>query len=36
MPQGMGGPHQFDLLVKSNDNVQPEQVLTILAEYPAQ
>jgi hypothetical protein len=30
----MGGPHQFDLKVKSNDAVEPEQTLTILAEFP--
>ena len=34
MPEGMGGPHQFDLSVKSNDKLEPEQVLTILAQFP--
>ena len=35
MPQGMGGPHQFDLKVTSNDAVASEQTLTMgLAEFP--
>ncbi len=34
MHQGMGGQHQFDLLLSSNDPVQPQQTVTVKAKYP--
>jgi len=34
MHPGMGGQHQFDIHVLTNDPVQPEQVLTVRALYP--
>ncbi len=34
MHQGMGGPHHFDIVFKSNDPVEPEKVLTVKAEWP--
>lgn len=34
MHEGMGGPHHFDLLVNTNDSVEPQQTLSVLAEYP--
>ena len=34
MKAGMGGPHHFDLLVNTNDPVEPRQAVSVLAEYP--
>jgi hypothetical protein len=34
MHDGMGGPHQFDLVVNSNDPVEPAQAVSVLAEFP--
>jgi hypothetical protein len=31
----MGGPHQFDLQIESNDPVEPRQTASVLAEFPA-
>lgn len=32
--EGMGGPHVFDLVVDSDDAVQPQQVVTVKARFP--
>jgi hypothetical protein len=34
MHEGMGGSHVFDVLVDSNDPVQPQQTVTVKARYP--
>jgi len=34
MHDGMGGPHQFDLVVNTNDPVEPAQTASVLAEFP--
>ncbi len=34
MHQGMGGQHQFDLVLNSNDPVQSQQTVTVKAKYP--
>lgn len=33
MHEGMGGPHDFRITVKTNDRVAPETVLTIKAVF---
>jgi hypothetical protein len=35
MHQGMGGPHAFELAIKTNDPVQPLQTVTVKAKYPS-
>jgi hypothetical protein len=35
MHQGMGGKHAFDLVIDSNDPVEPQQVVTVKAKYPS-
>lgn len=35
MHEGMGGPHTFEIVVPSNDAVQPSLSLTIAAKYPS-
>ncbi len=35
MHQGMGGQHTFDLVLDSNDPVQPQQTVTVKATYPS-
>jgi hypothetical protein len=34
MHDGMGGPHQFDLIVNTDDPVEPTQTVSVLAEFP--
>jgi hypothetical protein len=34
MHEGMGGPHTFEIIVPSNDAVQPSTSLIVAAEYP--
>ena len=34
MHDGMGGPHHFDLVVDTSDPVEPQQTVSVLAEYP--
>ncbi len=34
MHEGMGGPHLFNILVGSNDPVEPVKVLRVRAVYP--
>ncbi len=34
MHPGLGGLHDFEVVVDSNDPVQPEQVLTVRAKFP--
>ena len=34
MHEGMGGQHTFDLVVSSNDPVQPQQTVEVKAKYP--
>lgn len=34
MHEGMGGPHQFEIVVNSNDAVQPTVALLVSGEYP--
>jgi hypothetical protein len=34
MHEGMGGQHIFDLVVRSNDTVQPQQTVEVKATYP--
>jgi hypothetical protein len=34
MPKGMGGPHHFDWIISTNDPVQPQQTITVKADYP--
>jgi hypothetical protein len=34
MHEGMGGPHHFDLVVATNDAVEPTQTVSVLAEFP--
>jgi len=34
MHEGMGGPHLFEIVFKSNDPVEPAKVLTVKAEWP--
>ena len=34
MHEGMGGQHTFDLVVDSNDSVQPQQTVEVRAKYP--
>jgi hypothetical protein len=33
MPAGMGGPHDFRVLVKTNDPDQPETELVVLSDW---
>jgi hypothetical protein len=35
MHSGMGGQHVFDLVINTNDPVQPQQVVTVKAKYPS-
>ncbi len=34
MHEGLGGQHTFDLLLSTNDPVQPQQAVTVKAKYP--
>ncbi len=34
MHEGLGGQHTFDLVLSSNDPVQPQQTLEVKAKYP--
>jgi hypothetical protein len=34
MPQGMGGPHVFEIVLDTNDAVDPTTALTVTADYP--
>jgi len=34
MHEGMGGPHQFEIVVPSNDAIEPETSLIVAASYP--
>jgi hypothetical protein len=34
MHEGMGGPHAFEIVVPSNDPVEPTVALTVAADYP--
>lgn len=34
MHEGMGGQHTFQLIVDSNDPVQPRQTVEVKAKYP--
>ena len=34
MHEGMGGQHQFDLVIDTNDAAQPQQTVTVKAKYP--
>lgn len=35
MHEGMGGPHRFEIVVPSNDAVQPVTSMVIAATYPS-
>jgi len=34
MHKGMGGPHKFEIVVPSNDEVEPTTSLIVAATYP--
>jgi hypothetical protein len=34
MHEGMGGPHKFEIVVESNDAVEPSASLIVAGEYP--
>ncbi|MDO8672971.1 MAG: hypothetical protein Q7O66_16305 [Dehalococcoidia bacterium] len=34
MHEGMGGPHLFEVVVPSNDPIEPEKTMLIRAVYP--
>ena len=34
MHEGMGGPHKFEIVVESNDVVQPTTSLIVAGNYP--
>ena len=33
MHEGMAGPHNFGITVKTNDKVEPEKVVNVKADY---
>jgi hypothetical protein len=33
MPEGMGGPHQFDIHLRTNDPVEPEKLLVVKSDW---
>jgi len=33
MPQGMGGPHRFDVKVRTNDPAEPEKILVAKSDW---
>jgi hypothetical protein len=34
MHEGMGGPHEFEIVVPTNDPIDPTTTLTVAATYP--
>ncbi|NPV09998.1 MAG: hypothetical protein HPY83_18795 [Anaerolineae bacterium] len=35
MPEGMGGPHDFRVRLKTNDPLEPERVLQVISDWVA-
>lgn len=33
MPEGMGGPHQFNVHIRTNDPVEPERTLIVKSDW---